>query len=80
LLTGDDERQVFQQQKRTKQLLDGAVSIMRNFEELLNNSVSATEMKSKVPEGWCFGSGRESQTVLNNDVSASGKRIDESCW
>jgi hypothetical protein len=42
LLTDDVEKLVFQQQKRTKQLLDGVVSVMRKCEELLNNGVSAT--------------------------------------
>jgi hypothetical protein len=47
LLTDDVERLVFQQQKRTKQLLDSVVSVMRNCEELLNNGVSASERKVK---------------------------------
>jgi hypothetical protein len=47
LLTDDVERLVFQQQKRTKQLLDGVVSVMRNCEELLNNGVSATRKRDK---------------------------------
>ena len=42
MLTYDVEKLVFQQHKRTKQLLDGVVLGMRKCEELLNNGVSAT--------------------------------------
>jgi hypothetical protein len=53
LLTDDVEKLVFQQQRRTKQLLDGVVSMMRKCEELLNNSVSATTKNGakQLPDG-----------------------------
>jgi hypothetical protein len=60
LLTDDDGRQVFQQQRRIETIVVD--------EELLITGVSVSEENSKSVERWCF-SIREKWNILNSGVS-----------
>jgi hypothetical protein len=76
LLTDDVERQVFQQQKRTKQLLDGVVSSMKSGDDMEACSVSAVE-REKSAEQWCFSIGKKNDEELLIMVFQQQKRKGE---